>query len=194
MATTNINQPLPGQPPLPPMPPPTNAPVPPPPHIFSHGISSPVSLQAWTHHAPPFAPPWQWMMHQAAPQPAVPIAPQSAATPNFSPREMQPVRANFNRRERQNWNNNYNAQRNNFHRKNRRMAKTDQGQNQFDIDVYNMAAATNPNLFNNIAMLLNRNRTSNASSSATRSEETNSTEQEAKVHLKKKIFLFLINF
>lgn len=123
-----INQPLPGQPPLPPMPPPPGT-LPPPPHAFGPVHSQVTPMQPWSH--PP--PPWQWMTPQTPPLP--PQSPREMTPSNFQ-REM-PLRSNYVRRDRFNHNrNNIYNQRNNFHRKNRRHPRYDQPQGQFDQSAY----------------------------------------------------------
>ncbi|XP_046747629.1 uncharacterized protein LOC124412067 isoform X2 [Diprion similis] len=123
-----INQPLPGQPPLPPMPPPPGT-LPPPPHVFGPVHSQVTPMQPWSH--PP--PPWQWMTPQTPPLP--PQSPRDM-TPNNFQRDM-PLRSNYVRRDRFNHNrNNIYNQRSNFHRKNRRNPRYDQLQGQFDPASY----------------------------------------------------------
>ncbi|XP_034942457.1 uncharacterized protein Pof [Chelonus insularis] len=97
------SQPLPGQPPLPPMPPPPGA-LPPLPHVFP-AMPQVSQIQSWAH------PPWQW------------IAPQATALAPQTPRDITSTstRGNYTRRDRFNHNrNNVYPQRGNFHRKNRR--------------------------------------------------------------------------
>ncbi|XP_046466094.1 FK506-binding protein 5 isoform X3 [Neodiprion pinetum] len=123
-----LNQPLPGQPPLPPMPPPPGT-LPPPPHVFGPVHSQVTPMQPWSH--PP--PPWQWMTPQTPPLP--PQSPRDM-TPNNFQRDM-PLRSNYVRRDRFNHNrNNIYNQRSNFHRKNRRSPRYDQLQGQFDQASY----------------------------------------------------------
>ncbi|XP_076281272.1 RNA binding domain-containing protein painting of fourth isoform X2 [Lasioglossum baleicum] len=125
---STVTQPLPGQPPLPPMPPPSSG-VPPPPHVFGPVPSQVTPLQAWTH--PPA--PWQWITPQTSPLPPPP--PRDMTTNSFQ-REM-PLRGNYMRRERFNHNrSNIYIQRNNFHRKNRRLARFGQSQGQFEQAAY----------------------------------------------------------
>ncbi|XP_011504632.1 PREDICTED: myb-like protein X [Ceratosolen solmsi marchali] len=131
---TSLNQPLPGQPPLPPMPPPQGA-VPPPPSVFG-----PIPTQVTQIHAWPHAHTWQWITPQATPLP--PQTPRDIAAAAF-PREM-PLRNNYVKRERFNHNrNNIYQQRGNFHRKNRRLHRYEQAQNQFDQTSYFGATLTN---------------------------------------------------
>lgn len=133
-SSTTVPQPLPGQPPLPPMPPPPSG-VPPPPHVFGPMPSQVTPIQTWTH-APTH---WQWITPQAAPLP--PPSPRDITANSFQ-REM-PLRGNYMRRERFTHNrNNMYVQRNNFHRKNRRMARFGQSQGQFDQAAYFGAALT----------------------------------------------------
>ncbi|KAM0731912.1 Protein painting of fourth [Formica fusca] len=126
-------QPLPGQPPLPPMPPPPSG-VPPPPHVFGPVPSQVAPIQAWAHpHAP-----WQWITPQTSPLP--PPTPREIT--NTFQREM-PLRGNYVRRERFTHNrSNMYVQRNNFHRKNRRLARFGQSQGQFDQAAYFGATLT----------------------------------------------------
>lgn len=115
-------QPLPGQPPLPPMPPPPSG-IPPPPHVFAPVPSQVTPIQAWTH------PPWQWI----ASQPSLP-PPTPREITNTIQRE---IRGNYIRHERfaHNRNNMY-VQRHNFHRKNKRPIRFGQSQGQFDQNTY----------------------------------------------------------
>lgn len=116
------NQPLPGQPPLPPMPPPAGA-LPPLPHVFP-AMPPLTQMQTWAHAAPT----WQWI----TPGQATALAAQST-------RDManNVARGNYNRRDRfvHNRNNVYPQRGNNFHRKNRR-TRYDQPHNQFDPTAY----------------------------------------------------------
>jgi hypothetical protein len=131
---TSLNQPLPGQPPLPPMPPPQGA-VPPPPSVFG-----PIPTQVTQIHAWPHSHTWQWITPQATPLP--PQTPRDIAAAAFQ-REM-PLRNNYVHRERFNHNrNNIYQQRGNFHRKNRRLHHYEQAQNQFDQASYFGATLTN---------------------------------------------------
>lgn len=135
-APTALNQPLPGQPPLPPMPPPQGT-VPPPPSVYGSVQAQVTPIHAWPHAAA-----WQWITpHQAT---AIPTQSAAAAAAAFQ-REM-PMRNNYVKRERYN-NHNRNAmyqQRGNFHRKNRRQQRYEQSQqNQFDQASYYGAALTN---------------------------------------------------
>lgn len=131
---STVTQPLPGQPPLPPMPPPPSG-VPPPPHVFGPVPSQVTPIQAWTH--PPA--PWQWITPQTSPLPPPP--PRDMTTNTFQ-REM-PLRGNYMRRDRFTHNrNNMYVQRNNFHRKNRRLARFGQSQGQFDQTAYFGATLT----------------------------------------------------
>ncbi|XP_026667706.1 uncharacterized protein LOC108622916 isoform X2 [Ceratina calcarata] len=124
-----VTQPLPGQPPLPPMPPPPPSGVPPPPHIFGPVPSQVTPIQAWTH--PPT--PWQWITPQASPLPPPP--PREMTASSFQ-RDL-PLRGNYMRRERfTHAKSNIYIQRNNFHRKNRRLARYGQTQGQFDQAAY----------------------------------------------------------
>lgn len=110
------------------MPPPPPSGVPPPPHVFGPVPPQVTPIQAWTHpHAP-----WQWITPQTSPlQPPTP-----REITNTFPREM-PLRGNYVRRERFTHNrNNMYAQRNNFHRKNRRLVRFGQSQSQFDQAAY----------------------------------------------------------
>ncbi|OAD62900.1 Protein painting of fourth, partial [Eufriesea mexicana] len=134
-STSTVTQPLPGQPPLPPMPPPSSG-IPPPPHVFGPVPSQVTPIQAWTH--PPA--PWQWITPQTSPLPPPP--PRDMTTSSFQ-REM-PLRGNYMRRERfaHNKSNIY-VQRNNFHRKNRRLARFGQTQGQFDQAAYFGATLSN---------------------------------------------------
>lgn len=129
---STVAQPLPGQPPLPPMPPPPSG-VPPPPHVFGPVPSQVTPIQAWAHpHAP-----WQWITPQTSPLP--PPTPREIT--NTFQREM-PLRGNYARRERFSHNrSNMYVQRNNFHRKNRRLARFGQSQGQFDQAAYFGATA-----------------------------------------------------
>ena len=130
---STVAQPLPGQPPLPPMPPPPSG-VPPPPHVFGPVPSQVAPIQAWAHpHAP-----WQWITSQTSPLP--PPTPREIT--NTFQREM-PLRGNYVRRERFSHSNRSNmyVQRNNFQRKNRRLARFGQSQGQFDQAAY-FAGAT----------------------------------------------------
>ncbi|KZC05034.1 PREDICTED: uncharacterized protein DDB_G0284459 [Dufourea novaeangliae] len=127
-STSTVTQPLPGQPPLPPMPPPSSG-VPPPPHVFGPVPSQVTPIQAWTH--PPA--PWQWITPQTSP---LPPPPPRDMTANSFQREM-PLRGNYMRRERFNHNrSNIYVQRNNFHRKNRRLARFGQSQGHFEQAAY----------------------------------------------------------
>ncbi|KAF7388128.1 hypothetical protein HZH66_010895 [Vespula vulgaris] len=128
-ASTSIPQPLPGQPPLPPMPPPPSG-VPPPPHVFGPVPSQVTPIQTWAQ-APTH---WQWITPHATPLPQREI--------QHIQREIA-MRGNYMRRERfaHNRNNMY-VQRNNFHRKNRRLARFGQSQGQFDQAAYFGAALT----------------------------------------------------
>jgi len=128
---STIAQPLPGQPPLPP--PPSG--VPPPPHVFGP-VPSQVTPIQWTHtHAP-----WQWITPQTSPLPTPPPTPHDIA--NTIPREI-PLRGNYVRRERfTHTRNNMYIQRNNFHRKNRRVVRFGQPQSQFDQAAYFGATLT----------------------------------------------------
>lgn len=111
------------------MPPPPSG-VPPPPHVFGAVPSQVAPIQSWaqaqTH--------WQWIAPHATPLP---------------PREIQHIhreialRGNYMRRERFVHNrNNIHLQRNVFHRKNRRLARFNQPQGQFDQPAYFGAALT----------------------------------------------------
>lgn len=109
------------------MPPPPSG-VPPPPHVFGP-VPSQVTptLQAWAHPHP-----WQWITPQTSPIP--PPTPREIT--NTFQREM-PLRGNYVRRERFNHNrSNMYVQRNNFHRKTRRLARFGQSQGQFDQAAY----------------------------------------------------------
>ncbi|XP_003695726.1 reticulocyte-binding protein 2 isoform X1 [Apis florea] len=131
---STVTQPLPGQPPLPPMPPPSSS-VPPPPHVFGPVPSQVTSIQAWT---PPT--PWQWITPQTSPLPPPP--PRDMTTNSFQ-REM-PLRGNYIRRERfTHAKSNIYIQRNNFHRKNRRLARFGHTQTQFDQATYFGATLSN---------------------------------------------------
>ncbi|XP_011862812.1 PREDICTED: histone-lysine N-methyltransferase SETD1B-like [Vollenhovia emeryi] len=121
-----IAQPLPGQPPLPPMPPPPSG-VPPPPHVFGP-VPSQVAPIQWT----PAHTPWQWIASQTSPLP--PPTPHEIAN-TIAQREI-PLRGNYVRRERFHSRSNVYAQRNNFHRKNRRVVRFGQPQAQFDQAAY----------------------------------------------------------
>lgn len=116
------------------MPPPPPSGVPPPPHVFGPVPPQVAPIQAWTHpHTP-----WQWITPQTSPlQPPTP-----REITNTFQREM-PLRGNYVRRERfaHNRNNMY-VQRNNFHRKNRRLIRFGQSQNQFDQAAYFGTALT----------------------------------------------------
>ncbi|XP_071858287.1 RNA binding domain-containing protein painting of fourth isoform X1 [Bombus fervidus] len=132
---STVTQPLPGQPPLPPMPPPSSG-VPPPPHVFGPVPSQVTPIQAWTH--PPA--PWQWITPQTSP---LPPPPPRDMTANSFQREM-PLRGNYMRRERFTHNkSNMYVQRNNFHRKNRRLPRFGQTQGQFDQAAYFGATLSN---------------------------------------------------
>ncbi|XP_015174223.1 PREDICTED: DNA-directed RNA polymerase II subunit RPB1-like isoform X2 [Polistes dominula] len=118
--STSIPQPLPGQPPLPPMPPPPSG-IPPPPHVFGPVPSQVTPIQTWTQ-APTH---WSWI------------------TTPLPQREIQHVqreivlRGNYMGRERYPHNrNNMYMQRNNFHRRNRRLSHFGQPQGQFDQASY----------------------------------------------------------
>ncbi|XP_076384740.1 RNA binding domain-containing protein painting of fourth isoform X1 [Megalopta genalis] len=125
---STVTQPLPGQPPLPPMPPPSGG-VPPPPHVFGPVPSQVTPIPAWTH--PPA--PWQWISPQTS---HLPPPPPRDIVANTFQREM-PLRGNYMRRERFNNNrNNPYVQRNNYHRKNRRLARFGQSQGQFEQAAY----------------------------------------------------------
>lgn len=131
-STSTVTQPLPGQPPLPPMPPPPSG-VPPPPHVFGPVPSQVAPIQTWTHPHNP----WQWI---TPPQTTPTLAsPATREITNSFQRDM-PLRGILKppRRERfiHNRNNIY-TQRNNFHRKNRRMVHFGPGsQGQFDQATY----------------------------------------------------------
>lgn len=150
---STIAQPLPGQPPLPPMPPPPSG-VPPPPHVFGH-VSSQVTPIQWTHaHTP-----WQWITSQTSPLPTPPPTPHDIAS--TIPREI-PLRGNYVRRERFTHNrSNVYVQRNNFHRKNRRVVRFGQPQGQFDQAAYFGATLTG-----NLGLEWQRNNYSAATSDA----------------------------
>lgn len=136
--TTNMQQPLPGQPPLPQMPPPAPAAVPPPPHMAFHPMASQMGqIPAWIS-AP--TPSWQWITSQSpvpGAQPFVNADPSTSA--NY---RNDPSRNNFSgRRDRYSHNrsNNYNLQRGSFHRKNRKQqqGRYDQAsQGQFEHNAY----------------------------------------------------------
>jgi len=154
---STVPQPLPGQPPLPPIPPLPSG-VPPPPHVFGPVPSQVAPIQAWPHpHAP-----WQWITSQTSPLPPTP-----REIDGF-PREM-PLRGNYVRRERFTHNrSNMYVQKNNFHRKNRRLARFGQSQGQFEQAAYfgatltgglslewprnNYTAATNDAIINHMAV------------------------------------------
>lgn len=123
---STIAQPLPGQPPLPPIPPPSG--VLPPPHVFGAVPSQVAPIQAWPHpHTP-----WQWITPQTSPLPS----PTPREISNTFQREM-PLRGNYVRRERFTHNrSNMYVQRNNFHRRNRRLARFGQSQSQFEQAAY----------------------------------------------------------
>ncbi|KOX78025.1 Protein painting of fourth [Melipona quadrifasciata] len=132
---STVTQPLPGQPPLPPMPPPPSSGVPPPPHVFGPVPSQVTPIQAWTH-----ASAWQWITPQTSPLP--PLPPRDMTASSFQ-REM-PLRGNCMRRERFTHNkNSIYIQRNNFHRKNRRLARFGHTQGQFDQAAYFGATLNN---------------------------------------------------
>lgn len=127
--SSTVAQPLPGQPPLPAIPPPPNE-VLPSPHVFGPVPSQVAPIQAWPH---PQAP-WQWITSHTSPLP--PPAPREID--GFS-REM-PLRSNYVHRERFTHNrSNMYAQRNNF-RKNRRLVRFGQQQGQFKQVAYFGAA------------------------------------------------------
>ncbi|CAD1473861.1 unnamed protein product, partial [Heterotrigona itama] len=133
---STVTQPLPGQPPLPPMPPPPSSGVPPPPHVFGPVPSQVTPIQAWTHPSAP----WQWITPQTSPLP--PLPPRDMTASSFQ-REM-PLRGNCMRRERFTHNkNSIYIQRNNFHRKNRRLARFGHAQGQFDQAAYFGATLSN---------------------------------------------------
>lgn len=113
------------------MPPPPSG-VPPLPHIFGP-LSSQVTPIPWTH-----AHTWQWMTPQTSLPP-----PTSREITNRFQRDM-PLKGNYVRRERfpHNRNNVY-AQRNNFHRKNRKPARFEQTQVQYDQTAYYGTPMTN---------------------------------------------------
>ncbi|KAL0117712.1 hypothetical protein PUN28_008843 [Cardiocondyla obscurior] len=124
---STIAQPLPGQPPLPPMPPmpPPPSGIPPQPHVYGP-VPSQITPIQWAHPHNP----WQWIASQASPLP--PPTPHDIA--NTIQREI-PLRGSYARRERFPNRNNMYVQRNNF-RKNRRMVRFGQPQNQFDQAAY----------------------------------------------------------
>lgn len=133
---TVINQPLPGQPPLPPMPPPQAA-APPPPSVYGAVPTQVSQIHAWPHPAAT----WQWITPQVAPIPTQNPAVAAAAAFQRDIREM-PMRSSYVKRERFNHNrNNVYPHRGNFHRKNRR--RFDQSQGQYDQSSYYGAALTN---------------------------------------------------
>ncbi|XP_012229712.1 histone-lysine N-methyltransferase SETD1B-like isoform X2 [Linepithema humile] len=124
---STVAQPLPGQPPLPPIPPPPSG-VPPPPHVFGSVPSQVAPIPSWPHSQAP----WQWITPQTSPLPS----PTPHEITNTFPREM-PLRGNYVRRERFTHNrSNMYVQRNNFHRKNRRLARFGQSQGQFEQAAY----------------------------------------------------------
>ncbi|XP_011052082.1 PREDICTED: protein PFC0760c-like isoform X1 [Acromyrmex echinatior] len=129
--SSTITQALPGQPPLPPMPPSSSG-VPPPPHVFGPVPSQMTPIQ-WTHaHTP-----WQWITPQTSPLPT----PRHDIASTI-PRDI-PLRGNYVRRERFTHNrNSMYIQRNNFHRKNRRIVQFGQPQGQFDQTAYFGATLT----------------------------------------------------
>ncbi|XP_012273009.1 RNA polymerase II-associated factor 1 homolog isoform X2 [Orussus abietinus] len=113
------------------MPPPPGA-VPPPPHVFGPVHTQVAPIQTWAHPQS-----WQWVTPQTAPLP--PQTSRDIVTSTFQ-REM-PLRVNYIRRGRFNHNpNSVYVQRNNFHRKNRRLPRFDQNQGQFDQAAYFGAA------------------------------------------------------
>ncbi|XP_018404419.1 PREDICTED: glutamic acid-rich protein-like isoform X2 [Cyphomyrmex costatus] len=138
--SSTITQPLPGQPPLPPMPPLTpSSGVPPPSHVFRPVPSQMTPIQ-WTHTRTP----WQWITPQTSPLPTPSTPPHDIAS--TIPREI-PLRGNYVHRERFTHNrNSMYIQRNNFHRKNRRVIRFGQPQSQFDQAVYFGAATLTDNL------------------------------------------------
>ncbi|XP_018343346.1 PREDICTED: protein PFC0760c-like isoform X2 [Trachymyrmex septentrionalis] len=154
--SSTITQPLPGQPPLPSMPPPSSG-VPPPSHVFGPVPSQMTPIQ-WTHaHTP-----WQWITPQTSL--STPPTPPHNITSTI-PREI-PRRGNYVRRERFTHNrNSMYIQRNNFHRKNRRV-QFGQPQGQFDQAYFGTT------LTGNLGLQWQRNIYNAAASDSTRNHMT----------------------
>lgn len=169
-APTSLNQPLPGQPPLPPMPPPQAA-APPPPSVYGAVPTQVPQIHAWTHPAAG----WPWISQQV-------VAPMPTQNHAAAFQREMPIRNTYVKRERYNHNrNSVYPQRGNFHRKNKR--RFEQSQGKYDqASFYGAALTNNIGAYNEALQLSLQNQLSHMAATVGARKPEDSIEQDIKVN------------